>query len=109
MNPARLSAVLFHAVETAKFQTRQAGSFFRRQARAHELVGVTRDVEGQFLVHAIVETPAAKKGTIEENERASTCQTSSDVVFKAAAMAEVRRFHPSVSSRKRRRPAGVRL
>lgn len=63
--------------------------------------------KSSFLFHIVLDLRAMKKSESERTQPGREFHTSSGCVPKAEAMAATSRFHPSVSCRKRLRPAAV--
>ena len=76
-------------------------------ARAHEIVGAKLDVRAQLRVHVGVDRGAPKELVDRRAKVGQELHASPGRAARTEAMAVARRFHPSVSSRSRPRPAAV--
>ena len=106
---ARLAAVRLGVVEAAEFQPRTA----RRLRLRHAGAARDRPCTARYgSASPRPWRPRTEAGGGESGARrrdVPTCHTSSGTVFRAAAIADARRFQSAVSSCRRRRPASVRV
>ena len=91
----------------AKFDARAAFGLGAIQTGSFQIVGAVLDVGAKLLLHVLVELRTMKKPGGDGMKVGQQLHIFSGSAARAEPIAVTRRFHPSVSSRRRLRPVGV--
>ena len=106
---ARFTALFLVRLDRPELQSGLSLGFRSRQAAPGQIVGADLDVGAKLLFHVPLEPRAADESVEPRAQARPHGHASSALARNAAAIADTRRFQPSVSSWRRFRPAPVRV